>query len=80
MPNAAALQRGTEVGRAILEAHQKSNDGALPETVAVNLWGLDAIKTKVEPSTKRCCLPLASHGALQIVLLYWLSCLSHQGS
>lgn len=48
MPNAAALQRGTDVGRAILEAHQAANDGKLPETVAVNLWGLDAIKTKGE--------------------------------
>ena len=47
MPNAAALQRGTEVAQSILEAHQERNGGALPETVAVNLWGLDAIKTKV---------------------------------
>jgi CobN/Magnesium Chelatase len=47
MPNAAALQRGTAVGQSILEAHQERNGGALPETVAVNLWGLDAIKTKV---------------------------------
>lgn len=47
MPNAAALQRGTAVAQSILEAHQDRNEGALPETVAVNLWGLDAIKTKV---------------------------------
>ena len=46
MPNAAALQRGSAVGAAILEAHRAANAGALPETVAVNLWGLDAIKTK----------------------------------
>lgn len=47
MPNAAALERGSEVGRLVLEAHRSANGGALPETVAVNLWGLDAIKTKV---------------------------------
>lgn len=30
------------------QAHRDANGGALPETVAVNLWGLDAIKTKGE--------------------------------
>ena len=35
---------------AVLAAHAAASDppGALPETVAVNLWGLDAIKTKGE--------------------------------
>ncbi len=51
MPNAAALERGSEAARLILEAHQAANGGKLPETVAVNLWGLDAIKTKA----RRCC-------------------------
>ena len=31
-----------------LQAHRQANDGAWPETVAVNLWGLDSIKTKGE--------------------------------
>ena len=31
-----------------LQAHREANDGAWPETVAVNLWGLDSIKTKGE--------------------------------
>ncbi len=31
-----------------LQAHRDANDGAWPETVAVNLWGLDSIKTKGE--------------------------------
>ena len=32
----------------ILEKHRAENDGAWPETVAVMLWGLDAIKTRGE--------------------------------
>ena len=47
MPSAGAVQRGTAAGAAILEQHYAEN-GAWPETVAVNLWGLDAIKTKGE--------------------------------
>ncbi|GAX76816.1 hypothetical protein CEUSTIGMA_g4262.t1 [Chlamydomonas eustigma] len=48
MPSSAARQRGAEVAAAILEAHKAANAGMYPETVAVNLWGLDAIKTKGE--------------------------------
>ena len=48
MPSAAALERGSEAARLIVESHRKQNGGAFPETVAVNLWGLDAIKTKGE--------------------------------
>ncbi|KAG1670953.1 hypothetical protein FOA52_011388 [Chlamydomonas sp. UWO 241] len=48
MPSAAARARGADVARDILEQHKAVNGGALPETVAVNLWGLDAIKTKGE--------------------------------
>lgn len=46
MPSAAAAARGAAAGAAILEDHAAANDGALPETVAVNLWGLDSIKTR----------------------------------
>jgi magnesium chelatase subunit H len=48
MPSAAAMARGKEAAEAILKAHREANDGAWPETMAVNLWGLDAIKTKGE--------------------------------
>lgn len=48
MPSVTAMARGSEAGAAILEAHRRANNGAWPETVAVNLWGLDAIKTKGE--------------------------------
>ncbi|KAK9811539.1 hypothetical protein WJX72_005618 [[Myrmecia] bisecta] len=48
MPSPAALERGTAVAQAILDSHRAANEGAYPETVAVNLWGLDAIKTKGE--------------------------------
>ena len=33
--------------------------GALPETVAINLWGLDAIKTKVRKVGVRVAVVLA---------------------
>lgn len=48
MPSPAAFERGAQAGRAILEQHRAANGGAYPETVSVNLWGLDAIKTKGE--------------------------------
>jgi hypothetical protein len=50
MPAQAAEARGYAAGESILKAHRdsKTNDGAYPETVAVNLWGLDSIKTKGE--------------------------------
>ena len=48
MPSSSARERGAQVAAAILETHQAANEGAYPETVAVNLWGLDAIKTKGE--------------------------------
>lgn len=48
MPGPAALARGTKVAEAILEKHLADNGGVYPETIAVNLWGLDAIKTKGE--------------------------------
>jgi hypothetical protein len=55
MPSPAAMERGAAIAEAILAQHQKSAaaqggegaQGQWPETVAVNLWGLDAIKTKV---------------------------------
>ena len=46
MPGAAALQRGAAVADSILASHKATNSGTLPQTVSVNLWGLDAIKTK----------------------------------
>ncbi|MEO1559586.1 MAG: cobaltochelatase subunit CobN [Cyanobacteria bacterium J06632_19] len=47
MPSPAAYERGREVGRKIIQQHLQEN-GSYPETVAVMLWGLDAIKTKGE--------------------------------
>lgn len=57
MPSAAAVARGARAADAILQAHISSNSSdydsaspssSYPETVAVNLWGLDAIKTRGE--------------------------------
>mmetsp|Transcript_13029 Transcript_13029/g.26028 ORF Transcript_13029/g.26028 Transcript_13029/m.26028 type:complete len:428 (+) Transcript_13029:193-1476(+) len=42
-----AMQRAT-TAEEVLRQHRAANDGAYPETVAVTLWGLDAIKTKGE--------------------------------
>lgn len=47
MPGPAAEARGAAAAQAVIDAHRAANAGAYPETVAINLWGLDAIKTKV---------------------------------
>ncbi|MEG4320877.1 MULTISPECIES: magnesium chelatase subunit H [unclassified Microcoleus] len=47
MPSPAAFERGREIARKILEKHVEEH-GKYPETVAVMLWGLDAIKTRGE--------------------------------
>uniref|UniRef100_A0A0G4IDP0 magnesium chelatase n=1 Tax=Chromera velia CCMP2878 TaxID=1169474 RepID=A0A0G4IDP0_9ALVE len=56
MPSPAAWSRGQEIAKAVLEAETRkaleegraSDESPLPETVAVTLWGLDAIKTRGE--------------------------------
>jgi len=54
MPSATAVARGARSADAILQAHASSysssdlSSSLYPETVAVNLWGLDAIKTRGE--------------------------------
>ncbi|KEF41390.1 MAG: protoporphyrin IX magnesium chelatase [Cyanobium sp. CACIAM 14] len=48
MPSPGAMARGRAIARRILEKHRAENNGAWPETVAVMLWGLDAIKTRGE--------------------------------
>jgi magnesium chelatase subunit H len=48
MPSAAAYERGRQIAQNILAQHLKDHNGTYPETVAVMLWGLDAIKTKGE--------------------------------
>lgn len=47
MPSPAAYLRGREIGRKLIAQHQ-TEQGGYPETIAVMLWGLDAIKTKGE--------------------------------
>ncbi|UNU26235.1 cobaltochelatase subunit CobN [Microcoleus vaginatus] len=47
MPSPAAYERGREIARKIIEKHLEEQ-GNYPETVAVMLWGLDAIKTRGE--------------------------------
>ncbi|MEA5474535.1 cobaltochelatase subunit CobN [Synechococcus sp. CCY9201] len=48
MPSPGAMVRGRAIALRILEKHRSENGGAWPETVAVMLWGLDAIKTRGE--------------------------------
>ncbi|MGL5135255.1 MAG: cobaltochelatase subunit CobN, partial [Planktothrix sp.] len=47
MPSAAAYLRGREIAQKIIN-QQLAETGNYPETVAVMLWGLDAIKTRGE--------------------------------
>ena len=47
MPSPAAYARGREIAKKIMAQHLEEQ-GGYPETVAVMLWGLDAIKTKGE--------------------------------
>jgi magnesium chelatase subunit H len=47
MPSPAAYERGREIAQKIIAQHLQEH-GEYPETVAVMLWGLDAIKTKGE--------------------------------
>ncbi|MFB2768976.1 magnesium chelatase subunit H [Pelatocladus sp. BLCC-F211] len=47
MPSPAAYERGREIAQQIIAQHLEEH-GKYPETVAVMLWGLDAIKTKGE--------------------------------
>ncbi|RMF21508.1 MAG: protoporphyrin IX magnesium chelatase, partial [Cyanobacteria bacterium J083] len=47
MPSPAAYLRGKEIAQKLIAQHLKEH-GKYPETVAVLLWGLDAIKTKGE--------------------------------
>ncbi|NEQ73457.1 MAG: magnesium chelatase subunit H [Okeania sp. SIO2C9] len=47
MPSPAAYERGREIARKIINQHLEENNN-YPETVAVMLWGLDAIKTRGE--------------------------------
>jgi magnesium chelatase subunit H len=48
MPSAGAWARGQRISRELIRQHQDANAGQYPETVAVTLWGLDAIKTRGE--------------------------------
>ena len=47
MPSPGAYERGREIAKKIISEHLAENN-SYPETVAVMLWGLDAIKTKGE--------------------------------
>jgi magnesium chelatase subunit H len=48
MPSTGAWIRGQKAAEEIIRQHRESNAGSYPETVAVSLWGLDAIKTRGE--------------------------------
>lgn len=48
VPSATALARGLQAAEKSIEQYQRDNDGRYPETLAVNLWGLEAIKTRGE--------------------------------
>lgn len=62
MPSAGAWLRGQKAAEEIIRQHREANDGKYPETVAVTLWGLDAIKTRGESVA----IVLALVGALPV--------------
>ncbi len=47
MPSPAAYERGRAIAKTLIEQHLTEHE-TYPETIAVMLWGLDAIKTKGE--------------------------------
>jgi magnesium chelatase subunit H len=47
MPSPAAYERGRAIAKQLIAQHQQEHQ-TYPETIAVMLWGLDAIKTKGE--------------------------------
>mmetsp|Transcript_23028 Transcript_23028/g.44932 ORF Transcript_23028/g.44932 Transcript_23028/m.44932 type:complete len:381 (-) Transcript_23028:454-1596(-) len=47
MPSPTAWERAKSIASQVLDQHQQAT-GAFPETVAVTMWGLDAIKTRGE--------------------------------
>ena len=48
MPSAGAWARGQRIAKELIRQHREANEGKYPETVAVTMWGLDAIKTRGE--------------------------------
>ena len=46
MPSAGAWARGELAAKEIVRQHRQMHNDEYPETVAVTLWGLDAIKTR----------------------------------
>lgn len=48
MPSATAWARGQRAAEEIIRQHRLSDNDKYPETIAVTLWGLDAIKTRGE--------------------------------
>ena len=44
--------RGQLAAEEIIRQHREVNSGNFPETTAVTLWGLDAIKTRGEYETR----------------------------
>lgn len=48
IPSQTALQRGLKAAERTIEQYRADHGGMYPETIAVNLWGLEAIKTRGE--------------------------------
>jgi len=48
MPSAGAWIRGQRIAEELIRQHREANNNEYPETIAVTMWGLDAIKTRGE--------------------------------
>jgi len=48
IPTPLACERGESIAQQVLQSYQEANEGRLPETVGVILWGFETIKTQGE--------------------------------
>jgi cobaltochelatase CobN len=48
IPTRLACERGESIVEQVLKGYQEANDGKLPETVGIILWGFETIKTQGE--------------------------------
>jgi cobaltochelatase CobN len=48
IPTPLACERGEAIAQQVLKSYQETNEGKLPETVGVILWGFETIKTQGE--------------------------------
>lgn len=48
IPTRTAVERGMLIGKQVIDGYKEENDGRIPETVGVILWGFETMKTQGE--------------------------------